>query len=397
MYNQVELYREPEEILYKMREGYCEISSAELGFLCGLLKKYRPHKIVEIGVAGGGSTAVIMKCLDLIHSDAEMYSVDKNERCYRREDKKTGYQMEEIKSELPNYLNHKFLLGHILPEVIDIIGNGIDFIFLDTVHSLPGELLDFLCVLPYLKDGAVVVMHDTASNFYRGRNAYATKIILDVSAGKKYFNYLDEILNIAAIEVSQDTKRFAADLFSALSITWSYLPPESDVKYYREKYRQHYDKECNELFDIFCKMQMSLLREKKFFVERHNLKNVYGLSDVNADKIYRHFMDYNDEVIYILGTDGKLYGIVSRGDIYRYYTNRDKALQINREFLLVHSEKDLDGAEEIFNKYKTIHEVPVVDHGNLKGIIRNIEKNSKREWEMYTRGLRHIRKVREEY
>lgn len=55
MYNQIELYMEPEIILDKMEDAYCEITTAEHGFICGLLKKYQPHKIVEVGVAGGGT------------------------------------------------------------------------------------------------------------------------------------------------------------------------------------------------------------------------------------------------------------------------------------------------------------------------------------------------------
>lgn len=394
MYDQVELYMKPEEILDKMKEGYCEMLPSEQGFLCGLLKKYCPHKIVEVGVAGGGTTAVIMKCLDMIHSDAKMYSVDLNEQCYRRKNKMTGYQLEEVKEELQNYSNHKFPLGHILPEVINTIGDGIDFVVLDTVHSLPGEMLDFLCILPYLKDGAVVVMHDTVSNFYRSRNAYATKIVLDAAAGKKYFNYIDEILNIAAVEINEDTKRYAANLFSAFSITWNYIPAASDINCYREIYQRHYDKECNDLFDIFYKKQIGLSGKKSYyFVEKQNLTNVYDLKDmeVDADKMYHHFMENNDEVIYFLGINGKLYGIVSRGDLYRYYENHDKNLKVNQKYSAVCSSEDLDGAEKIFSMIKTIHEVPVVDHGNLKGVIRNTEKNCKREWEIYKWHLRRIK------
>ena len=89
-----------------------------------------------------------MKCLDLLNSNARMYSVDLNKQCYRKQEKVTGYQLNEVREELANFSNHKFLLGCILPEVIDQIGKDIDFVVLDTVHSLPGELLDILCILP---------------------------------------------------------------------------------------------------------------------------------------------------------------------------------------------------------------------------------------------------------
>lgn len=72
-----------------------------------------------------------------------MVSIDLNKECYRKKGKLSGYQLEEVKEYLSNYQNHTFLLGTILPNVIEDIGNEIDFVVLDTVHQLPGELLDF--------------------------------------------------------------------------------------------------------------------------------------------------------------------------------------------------------------------------------------------------------------
>ena len=37
-----------------------EMSGYESGFLCGLIKRYRPKKILELGVAAGVSTAIII-------------------------------------------------------------------------------------------------------------------------------------------------------------------------------------------------------------------------------------------------------------------------------------------------------------------------------------------------
>ena len=397
MYNQIELYMEPEMILDKMEYAYCEITTAEHGFICGLLKKYQPHKIVEVGVAGGGTTAVIMKCLDLLNSNARMYSVDLNKQCYRKQEKVTGYQLNEVREELGNFSNHKFLLGCILPEVIDQIGKDIDFVVLDTVHSLPGELLDFLCILPYLKDGAVVVLHDVTLNLHdiSRKSSYATKVVLDAAVGKKYFNYIGEIFNIGAIEINQDTRSNAANLFSALSVTWANLPAQSDMDWYRKVYTKHYNKECICLFDIFYQSQSKLLGEeikRYFFVEAKTLNSIYYLSDIENDveKLYFHFMEHNDEMLYILGADGKVYGIVSRGDLYRYYENQMNRLNINQKFQAI-SSQDYIAAEEIFQKIDTIHEVPVVKNGNLMGVIRYKTTKNRNDWEVYKRRLARIR------
>ncbi|MFG6346914.1 MAG: class I SAM-dependent methyltransferase [Lachnospiraceae bacterium] len=393
MYKQVDLYMEPRHILNYMQEDFCEMSIKEHGFLCGLLKRYHPHKVVEVGVAGGATTAVIMKCLELIHSDAEVYSIDLNRQYYRNEEKQTGYQLEEIKDKLANYANHRFLLGHILPEVIDDIGNDIDFVILDTVHSLPGELLDFLCILPYLRDGAIVVMHDITLNFDGNRDAFATKIILNSAFGEKYYNYSDRVLNIAALKINGDTRKYAANLFSAFSITWTDFPSDLEVELYRKNYEKYYDEECIELFDIFSEFQL-LPKEYFDFTEKEMLSGVYELPKVKNETeiFYQHFMNHMDEVCYILEPDGKLYGVVSRGDLYRYYENKDKKLKINTNLYSVPSQDEFDLAERFFQKVKTIHEVPVVVQGYFKGVIRNRRKNNKTEWDLYKEGLENIRK-----
>lgn len=51
MYQKLELFYEPREILKELSEPYAEMSRNDHGFLGGLLKKYNPTKAVEIGIA----------------------------------------------------------------------------------------------------------------------------------------------------------------------------------------------------------------------------------------------------------------------------------------------------------------------------------------------------------
>ena len=262
MYQTVNLYNEPREILISTQEKYCEMTADEQGFLCGLIKEKEPKKILEVGVAGGGTTSVIMKCLDIVNPDAHMYSCDLNEECYRKKGKRTGYQLEEVKECLSNYSNHKFCLGGVLPQFIDEIGPGIDFCILDTAHSMPGEILDFLCALPYLKDGAIVVLHDVANNLLgKYPRAYATKVLLDSVYAEKYYNYDSGINNIAAFMVRKETREYIANVFSALSITWTYEPSIAEIMLYRDSYKNHYDSECIKLFDVFWELNHKKISE----------------------------------------------------------------------------------------------------------------------------------------
>jgi hypothetical protein len=46
-------------------------------------------------------------------------------------------------------------IGTLTSQVIETIGNDIDFVFIDTMHITPGEMLDWLMVLPFLKEEAI--------------------------------------------------------------------------------------------------------------------------------------------------------------------------------------------------------------------------------------------------
>lgn len=256
MYKRVEVFDEPRRILKKMSDPYVEMSFADHGFLCGLIKEHRPKKVVEVGVAGGGTTAVIMNCLSMTgNKDAVVYSVDINEECYRREGKRTGWQLEEVRDYLDNFKNHTFLLGRMLPHVVNELGNDIDMVVLDTVHALPGEILDFLCILPYLTDNAIVVLHDITHNFSDNRFSFATKILFDSVSGEKYFNLTDQLPNIGAFKITEETKTNIDNVFSALSITWGYSVDYSILMDYRNRFQIFYPEECLELFDQITRMQ----------------------------------------------------------------------------------------------------------------------------------------------
>lgn len=252
MYKRVELFYEPRDILQKTSEKYCEMTTEDHAFLCGLILEKKPMKVVEVGVAGGGTTCVVMKCLESVSSNAKMYSCDINKQCYRRKEKPTGFQLPEVREELSNYKNHTFMLGGVLPEFIDKIGGEIDFCVIDTIHSLPGEIFDFLAIFPYLASNATVVLHDVALHLIGKSNiAYATKLLLDSVVAEKYYNIDDGIYNIATFSVDDNTRKNIANVFSALSISWHYEPSIRQIMLYRDLYQKYYDKECLLLFDVF--------------------------------------------------------------------------------------------------------------------------------------------------
>jgi hypothetical protein len=253
----------------------CEMTDYQLAFLCGILKYKKPRKIVEVGVAYGGTTCVILECLKMLGNNVEMHSVDISKEYYRDSSKKTGCAVDEIFNEIPDNIEHHWHLGYSLPEVIQNIGTGIDILILDTVHSMPGEMLDFLAAYPYLSKNAVVVLHDIILNqLSHNEFGYATKVVYDVVVADKLIaegNDNGQLLpSIGEFEINEDTEKYIERCFSALTITWKYVLENKYVELYRELYRQHYKAF---LVDIFDKAYMLNVKRTEMEINRKQLGN----------------------------------------------------------------------------------------------------------------------------
>lgn len=86
MYNEIENWYEPADELGEFTL-VAEMTRWESGFLCGLLKKFKPKKILEVGVAGGGTSVIIRKALEMLGlSQTLHFSGDLSEEYYRKRD-----------------------------------------------------------------------------------------------------------------------------------------------------------------------------------------------------------------------------------------------------------------------------------------------------------------------
>lgn len=250
-----EFYKKPMEMLKEFSlEKYIEMTEWEVSFLSGLIKKYKPKKLLEIGVSAGGSTAAILSCIEQLELETECYSIDVSKYYYRDVSKRTGFVAEKCKTLLQSEVKHTLFTGEIAPCFMDEIGSGIDFLFIDTMHIVPGEILDFLTCLPYLSDKAIVVLHDTVCNHIGPyKNSIATQLLLDAVTATKIFALGDDtpcgFPSIGAFVVNQDTKKYIDNVFFSLIFTWNYLPTDQQLKEYRDLYTRYYNDEQLLLFD----------------------------------------------------------------------------------------------------------------------------------------------------
>ena len=263
-----ELWLEPRKSLERdFGQITCEMTKHEHAFLCGMIKQAMPKKIIEIGVAEGGTTSVILRCLSMLDLESEMWSIDLSKQYYKDKQKRTGYECERLKEYIDTEkIKHHFLLGVTIADVIEEIGNGIDFVIIDTIHRLPGEILDFLCVLPYLRIGATVILHDIDLNFRRSvfwsrssmdfaRIAIATKLLYSAVAAEKHMVYEKggKLPNIAGFITNNDTEKYIDNLFYILTMTWSYIPEQKMLNAYRNIFSKFYGNELVRLFDMAVK------------------------------------------------------------------------------------------------------------------------------------------------
>lgn len=275
----IEDYEPRDKILPKLSEHVNDIdkfvlmSHSQSGFLCGMIKKFRPKKILEVGIAAGGSTAIILQALEDIGEPYEMHSVDITTKCPLIDrTKETGFLATVAKENnlfAPQSTligKHELHLGKYLPQVIDEIGKQIDFVILDTVHFVPGEILDFLAMLPYLKAGAIVVLHDVALNHYSRpawTNAYCTGLLFGAVSAEKFLNFQTDdgkskfvYPNIAAFQINEQTRRNIDQVFLALSINWFYMPKPDEMQIYLAHYRRYYPSDLCKIFVEILKMNL---------------------------------------------------------------------------------------------------------------------------------------------
>ncbi len=289
------LFYEPLTILEKLSfEDYPEMGKDQLAFLLGLIKEYRPKKIVEIGVAEGGTTVAILQCLSDLNLETKVISIDLQENVYDDPSKKVGYAAAEYLSMQEKCFDYVLYTGRYAPEWLKQIGGDIDFLILDTVHRVPGEILDFLACYPFLKKGAVVVLHDiTLCHYENNWNAIGTKLLFDTVTADKLIGIdnnnqrNEDLLNIGAFVITEDTEQYIDDVFYALTTIWGYRVKDKELAIYREFYSHYYSEEKIILFDMAVRMNQSTLDRKvneKIHIRQEEFLNAYARVDQIKEK-----------------------------------------------------------------------------------------------------------------
>lgn len=194
-------------------------------------------------------------------SDSSLISLDKNTQVYNDQSKKTGYRVNQFFPELTK--NWKLYTGQQPHKFLIKLNKKFDFVFLDTAHTAPGEILNFIELLPFLNDNAIFVLHDILWHFSSKKNIYPSNVYLyPVIYGDKVLlkNKDGSIGNIGAIFLYNNQEKHYLDYFFLLFAFWEYMPKDNEINDLRIFIKNYYKK------DIYLKIfDTAMIKNKNFF------------------------------------------------------------------------------------------------------------------------------------
>ena len=231
-----------------------EMTPKERLFINGIIRKCRPKTIVEIGISAGGSSCLILNAIKDI-SDATLYSFDYNNYWYRakKNKKHSGFLVREL---IDSSTQKKWVLnsgGNANDHFGCLPKAGVDICLIDTVHSNPGEHLNILEILPYMKKNGIIIFHDSAYHI-KNSEGYTNRVAINTLCGKRIFLTSEEtkgLPNIEAVVLCDDIDSSLPGLFSNLSLPWTYSLSEKDYFSFLKHFNKFYKFELVKLFIFY--------------------------------------------------------------------------------------------------------------------------------------------------
>ena len=224
-------------------------------FVNGIIRKIKPKKILEVGVASGSGSVLLLNAIRDI-DEAKLYSIDYLERWWEDSSKEIGYLVKDVVPELlPKWTIYR---GGVAAKFMDEIGKDIDVCMLDTMHMNPGEFLDFLMILPFLKENAVLIIHDIQVHLYDTyKNKHTCCSLLATLKGEKIFPNDDirerSFPNIGAVILDSNIKNYINDILLLLTLDWTYNISIEDHYYTSTLLKKYYEKnvylQYNKIYD----------------------------------------------------------------------------------------------------------------------------------------------------
>jgi predicted O-methyltransferase YrrM len=280
-------YSIPQEVLF-----HSEMAEVERRFINGLIQCHKPRNLLEVGVSQGAGTCVLLNAISEL-PDTKLTSIDIDETYYRNANLPVGYLANKY---YPDNLQLTLIRGKDPSEVMKTFDTKFDFCIIDTAHIHPCESLNFLTVLPFLSDDAIVVIHDLSAFVKWPLHdfpyiLYANALCFNSVVGEKakpvdrqYLAHCGGLANIGAIKICSDTRKYISNVFDNLSLPWGqFVSFQFELKTFFESY---YDKQLTEKYRAALLCNYTMLLNDFNGVNLSEFGNDYGiiLDSLNKSK-----------------------------------------------------------------------------------------------------------------
>jgi hypothetical protein len=236
-----------------------EMTYKERAFLNGIIRKTKPKTVVEIGLSAGGSTSVILNAMQDMKG-SKLYSFDYNTIWYRDVHlgkdvgRKTGFLASQIVPKLTS--KWQLFTGGVPCKFFDVLPeDGVDICFIDTAHFNPGEHLNILEVLPFMKKNALIIYHDTVYHAVSKPRGTTNCVSINTLNGKRIVlksEKTEGLANIGAIVLDDKVENMLEGLFSNLSLPWSYKINDDDFVEMFKHFSKFYSKSKVMIYVYYC-------------------------------------------------------------------------------------------------------------------------------------------------
>lgn len=222
------------------------ISDYDSRFLAGLVNFANARHVVEIGVASGWSSAVLLKALSGLDGDRKVTGIDLSPNYYLDDSIPTGRAVQDTVPELE--ADFTLLTGRLAFDAMADVGK-VDFAFIDGHHMHPWATLDMLSILPFIERGRWVAMHDlNLCTFARHRHMNRGPFYLFYMWPDQKLHSTQQPTMIGAVAIDRSPADYLPTLLEILYTPWEVDVDQAALTRLTQFMAEHFGADWSEIF-----------------------------------------------------------------------------------------------------------------------------------------------------